>query len=180
MRQVVNLVRDACRGPSDRLNVLLFLTAPAFDVRLCRARPKDAFWVPFVPGEPGWPRDDYVLPPNLVLTGEAEPPDRVAFDLVVAPFRPSAVAPARAYSARLQVPLVHLVVDPPEPGLSPGRIKALTARLGHRAVVPDDKTAIAWGLTDYLKARNWTEPALAGLFPKVVGGPYQMKWGFDG
>lgn len=180
MLQLASLVRDACRSPGDRLNIFLIRTAEAFDTRLCRARSADTFWAPSLPDVGPWDLNAYVVPDNLVLLPDKYPPDHVPFDLVVAPFRPQVTAAARSMSAQLQVPLVHLLVDPPDPGLSEGRVLALGDRLGHYVVAPDDRTAAAWRVGSYLKAKNWSEPALGRAIEQCVGGPYQMRWGFDG
>lgn len=180
MKQLASLVKDATRRPDGPLDVVLFRTAEAFDARLCRALAGDRFWAPAADGVPAWDSGRQAPPENLVVLPGPDVPDHAAPDLVVAPFRAAVTAAARALSAQYQVPLVHLLVDPPDPGLSPGRIRALAARLGHFAVAPDDRTAAAWGVPGCLRAKNWGPAALARAVRGCAGGPYDMRWGFDG
>lgn len=179
MLQALSLVRDVCRRPGDPLNILLVRSSDQFDVRLCRSLQDSVFYAPALAGVSPWDSATTTPPHNLVLLAGDEVPSWVGFDLVVAPFRPAVIAPARALSARLQVPLVHLLLEAPG-DLSPGRLAKLKERVGHHVVVPDDKTAAAWGLTSFVKARAWTEPSLATALRSCVGGPYEMRWGFDG
>jgi hypothetical protein len=180
MIQAPSLVRDACRKPGDDLTVLLFHTSGQLDARVCRALPLGRFYQPRVSGAAAWDFAADAPPPNLTFLPDAYPPPATAFDLVVCPFRPAVNAAARSASAQLQVPLVHLLVDPPDASLTPGRIADLRKRLGHRVIAPDDATAAAWGITDYFKAKNWAALALTAVLASAVGGPYQMRWGLDG
>lgn len=180
MIQAPSLVRDACRQPGDPLTVLLFHTSGQLDARVCRAVPTGRFYQPSVPGAARWDFGADAPPPNLSFLPDPYPRPATAFDLVVCPFRPAVNAPARSASATLQVPLVHLLVDPPDGSLTPGRVADLRKRLGHYVISPDDATAAAWGVTDYLKAKNWASPAVAAALQECVGGPYLMRWGLDG
>ncbi len=180
MLQAPSLVRDACRRPGDALSVVLFHTSGQLDTRVCRALPTGRFYQPNVPGAARWDFAADAPPPNLTFLPDATPRAATPYDLVVAPFRPDVNAPARSFSAQLQVPLVHLLVDAPEAGLSAGRKADLRKRLGHFVIAPDDATAAAWGITDYFKAKNWTLCALTAMLAAAVGGPYQMRWGLEG
>jgi hypothetical protein len=184
---LASVARAALRRPDDPLNVVLLRTDDEFDARLCKACPAHRFWAFALPGEPGWDGRRVTTPDNLVLLtrarGDGQLSLDVVFDLVVAPFRDAPLAAARGLSASLHLPLVSLFVDPPQPGLSAGRLAHARSRAGHVRAARGMAEAAAWGFArdEVVVVPNWEPVKLGRLVEGAAdGGPYRMNWGFGG